>query len=56
MDIVIYEDFLNGNSWASFPTSYKDISGKGNSIFTSDLNNQNNYFKVKEIEIFKVYK
>ena len=56
MDIVIYEDFLNGKSWASFPTSYKDISGKGNSIFTSDLNNQNNYFKVKEIEIFKVYK
>ena len=55
-DIVIYRDFLNSNSWASFPSHYKDTSDKGNSIFTSDLNNENTDFKIKEIEVFKVYK
>ena len=35
-----------------FPTSYEDILGKGKSVFTGDLNND--YIKLKEIEIFKL--
>jgi len=41
-------------SYANFPSSYKDILGKGKSIFTGDNNNQ--YFNLKEIEVFKIFK
>jgi len=50
-DIKIYK---NG-SYAHF-SSYKDILGKGNSIFSGDLNNDNINFKLKEIEVFKIFK
>jgi len=50
----IYMDFYNTHS--SFPSSYKDILGKGKSIFTGDLNNNNQSFKLKEIEVFKIFK
>ena len=50
-DIKIYK---NG-SYAHF-SSYKDILGKGNSILTGDLNNDNINFKLKEIEVFKIFK
>ena len=43
-------------SYANFPHSYKDILGKGKSIFTGDLNNSNSNFKLKEIEVFKIFK
>jgi len=44
-------------SYSSFPSSsYKDILGKGKSIFTGDLNNNNNKINLKEIEVFKIYK
>ena len=49
-DIKIYK---NG-SYSNFPYSYKDILGKGKSIFTGDLNN--NKFNLKEIEVFKIFK
>jgi len=45
----------NGSN-ASFPHSYQDILGKGKSIFTGDLNNNNQYFNLKEIEVFKIFK
>jgi len=51
-DIKIYK---NG-SYANFPHSYQDILGKGNSIFTGNFNNSNNSFKLKEIEVFKIFK
>jgi len=51
-DICIYK---NG-SYSGFPHSYQDILGKGKSIFTGDLNNSNQYFKLKEIEVFKIFK
>jgi len=43
-------------SYAGFPSSYKDILGKGKSIFTGDLNNSNSSFNLKEIEVFKIFK
>jgi len=51
-DIRIYKN----SSYSNFPTSYKDILGKGKSIFTGDLNNNNTSFKLKEIEVFKIFK
>ena len=50
-DIRIYK---NG-SYANFPNAYQDILGKGKSIFTGDLNNSNTSFKLKEIEVFKIF-
>ena len=45
-------DFLNNDSYSYFPCSYQDVLGKGKSIFTGDLNNNNQYFKLKEVEVF----
>ena len=49
--IKIYKD----DTYAHF-TSYQDILGKGSSIFTGDLNNNNISFNLKEIEVFKIFK
>jgi len=47
----------NGNSSGSdFPCYYQDILGKGRSIFTGDLNNDNKVLNLKEIEVFKIFK
>jgi len=53
-DINILVD--NSNSHSNFPNSYQDILGKGKSIFTGDLNNNNNKLNLKEIEVFKIFK
>ena len=47
---------LDNSSGSGFPHSYKDILGKGKSIFTGDSDNNNNSFKLKEIEVFKIFK
>ena len=52
-DFVIYPDFNNGGQ-SRFPKSYEDKLGKGKSIFTGDLNNDNINFKLNEIEVFKI--
>ena len=46
-------DFLNNNCSSSFPSSYQDVLGKRKSIFTG--NNEKKNFKIKEIEVFKMY-
>ena len=52
-----YDIYTNKEgSYANFPSSYRDILGKGKSIFTGDLNNKNIYFNLKEIEVFKIFK
>jgi len=56
MDLGIYNDFLNKGGWTYFPNTYEDILGKGRSIFTGKDNYNGNGFKIKEVEIFKVYK
>ena len=54
-EIYIYENFLNSDSYSNFPCAYMDVLNKGRSIFTGDFNNNNKYFKVKEIEVFKIF-
>ena len=52
-----HDIYTNKNdSYANFPCGYQDIFGKGKSIFTGDLNNSNQYFNLKEIEVFKIFK
>ena len=48
--------FLNNGGDLGFPYTYKDIIGKGRSIFTGKDNNNDGNFKIKEIEVFKIYK
>ena len=56
-DIYIPQDYNNNNSpYINFPHSYQDTLGKGKSIFTGDYNNDNMYFNLKEIEVFKLFK
>ena len=55
-DLGVEVDVLKDGGWSSFPYTYQDILGKGKSIFTGDYNNKNNYFKIKEIEVFKIFK
>ena len=55
-DIKIFEDFNSGDSSSQFPDYYEDSLGKGKSIFTGGLNNNNYEFRVKKIEVFKLFK
>jgi len=56
-NLIIKSDYLNNNN--SFAliggiyNDYQDVLGKGNSVFTGDVNTKN--FKLKELEVFKVY-
>ena len=50
------EDFINKDSYSNFPHNYEDTLKKGKSIFTGDLNNSNQLFKIKDIEVFKLLK
>ena len=53
-DLYIYNDYLNNkNSYCSLGYSYPDVLGQGNSIFSEDVNT--NYFKLKELEVFKLF-
>ena len=52
-DLGVYSDYKEENCYSGFPESYKDITGKGYSIFTGLKDN--NHFKVKEIEVFKIF-
>ena len=57
-DIYFYSNFQadgDRSPYSGFPISYEDILGKGKSIFTGDSNNNNKKFKVKEIEVFKLF-
>ena len=54
-DICIFNDYLNNNnSYSNIGSSYQDVLGKGCSIFTGDVNNNNQNFKLKELEVFKL--
>ena len=54
-DIRIYSDFANKDSDTDFPCRYADTLGKGRSIFSGDFNNGTD-FRIKEIEVFQIYK
>ena len=49
-------DFLNSDANTDFPCRYNDSLGKGRSIFTGDFNNDNTKFRLKEIEVFQLFK
>ena len=53
-DIYTYTNFFDNNNGSGLGHSYKDILGKGYSIFSGDNNSTN--FKLKEIEVFKLNK
>jgi len=55
-DIDIRSDYKNSVSSSSFECSYEDTLKKGKSIFTGNFDNNKKVFKVKEIEVFKLYK
>ena len=55
-DIKICDDFRNKDSISGFPCDYSDSLGKGKSIFTGNFDNNNKNFKIKEIEVFKLFK
>ena len=55
-DLFIYNNFLKCGGLTYFPTTYEDILGKGKSIFTGKDNNNDIDFKIKEVEIFKIFK
>ena len=54
-DIRVFKDYLNEDCRFDFPINYNDILNRGKSIFTWDLNNNNNEAKVNEIEVFRIY-
>ena len=53
-NIGCHSDYLKENSSSQF-SSYQDNLGKGISIFTGDLNNNNSSFKIIEVEVFKLF-
>ena len=53
-DLCFYKSFSNNSNRSCFPDSYKDVLGKGKSIFTGDFDKNNDNFELKEIEIFKL--
>ena len=52
-DLYISSDYLNNtSSYCSLGYSYPDVLGKGNSVFSGEVNNS--HFKLKELEVFKL--
>ena len=55
-DLGFDKDFkVDNKCWSYFPNSYKDILGKGNSMFTGDNNKGKGTFFLKELEIFELF-
>ena len=53
-DLHISNDYMNNtDSYCSLGYSYPDTLGQGNSIFSGSVNN--NHFKLKELEVFKLF-
>ena len=50
-----YDDFIN-RSAAYFGDHYQDTTGKGNSMFTGNTDNNNRKIIMNEVEVFKIYK
>ena len=55
-DILISSDFVNGDNYSTFPSSYIDTLGKGKSIFTGNTDNDKQKIKFIEVEVFKLFK
>lgn len=55
-DFYIEDDYSNSQCTIYFPRGHKDILGKGKSIFSGDSNNNVDKTKIKDIEVFQVFK
>ena len=55
-DLYIESDYNINECTINFPRGFKDILGKGKSIFSGDFNNNINKTKIKDIEVFKLLK
>ena len=55
-DLGLNGDFLESGGWSNGFKTFQDTLGKERSIFTGDSNNNNRNFKIKEIEVFKIFK
>ena len=55
-DIYINSDFINKDFASDFPCRYNGSLGKGKSIFTSNFDNNKGNLRLKEIEVFKLFK
>ena len=53
-DIYTCPNFINDNSDSGFPHSYQDNLSKGYSIFSGNSNSSS--YKLKELEVFKLFK
>ena len=54
-DLKIYDNYLNNKkSYSNLGNAYHDVLGKGRSIFTGNLNNDDNHIILKEFEAFKL--
>ena len=55
-DICCGKNFMDEKTNSSgFPVSYKDVLGKGKSIFTGDIDKNNKNFILKELEVFQLF-
>ena len=55
-DLYIANNFLfHHYSYSDFSLTYKDVLGKGKSIFTGDPNNNNKLIIIVELEVFKLF-
>jgi len=52
-DLGVHGNNIVKSGWSWFPHSFKDTLGKGNTIFTGNLEKNNIDFKIEEVEVFK---
>ena len=55
-DLGLYQDFSQEGGWTNIGSTFPDILGKGRPIFTGNPNKDNQNFKIKEIEVFQLFK
>ena len=55
-DLFIDNNFGQSKCQVYFPYTYQDTTGKGKTIFTGNFDIKNCYFKLIEIEVFKLHK
>ena len=55
-DLAFEENYtIIKKCWSYFPASYQDILGKGKTIFTGNVNKEEQYFILKELEVFEIF-
>ena len=55
-DLGLHGDFSQKGGWTNLGNTFPDILNKGRSIFTGDTNKSNYKFRIKEVEVFQLFK